>query len=302
MLGAVLVASAAAWARSGAPRLVRQPPSEVRAAGPQRPAKAVTADATHRRHAKRRLRLAVIGDFGDGTNAQMRLAREMCRWRRHHRFSVAVAVGDNVYPDGSKRYFRTRFFKPYSCLRKYGVRWHSVLGNHDIMSRNGRPELKTRAFGMKARNYVLRRGHVRLVFADSNNMKYGWLRRATRARHGDRWTIVVFHHPVYSAGKHFPTPGFLPRLPKLFQRRGVDLVLNGHDHLYFESRRLHFIRYVVTGGGGGDLMPCRPRSFTKVCESRTHFLYVQANPRKIRVRAIDARGRVFARFRTSGSR
>jgi hypothetical protein len=246
------------------------------------------------------LRLAVIGDFGDGTEAQAALGRQMCRWHRRHPFSIVLATGDNIYPDGSSQYFRSRFLKPYRCLHKRRVQWHAVLGNHDVMTDNGRPELNTAAFGMRGRNYLVRRKHVRMVFADSNQLNIRWLRRALRTKRRNRWTIVIMHHPVYSAGHNYPTPGFIPRLPRLFERRGVDLVLTGHDHLYSESRRIDGIRYVVTGAGGGNLHDCISRSFVKACHSRTHFLYVTAGPKRIRVRAVDTDGEIFARVRTKG--
>jgi len=263
------------------------------------PAEARTADARTSRPSSI-LRLAVIGDFGDGSEAQAALGREMCRWRKRHPFSIVLATGDNIYPDGSSRYFRSRFLEPYGCLHRRGVRWHAVLGNHDVMTENGRPELSTPAFGMRGRNYLIRRRHVRMVFFDSNQPDVRWLRRALRTKADNRWTVVIMHHPVYSAGHHFPTPGFIPRLPRLFRRRGVDLVLTGHDHLYSESRRIHGIGYVVTGAGGAEVHDCIERSFIRACHSRTHFLYLTAGPRRIRVRAIDTDGEVFARFRTRG--
>jgi acid phosphatase len=247
-----------------------------------------------------KLRVAVIGDFGDGTDAQAALGRRMCTWRRRHPFSIVLATGDNIYPDGSAPYFQSRFLEPYECLHRQGVQWHAVLGNHDVMTDNGAPQLNTPVFGMRGRNYLVRRKHVRMVFADSNQLDMGWLRRALKTKRGNRWTIVILHHPVYSAGHHFPTPGFIPRLPRLFERRGVDLVLTGHDHLYSESRPLNGIRYVVTGAGGGETHDCITRSFVKSCHSRTHFLYLTAGPRRIQVRAVDSEGEIFARVRTSG--
>jgi Calcineurin-like phosphoesterase len=247
-----------------------------------------------------RLRFAVIGDFGDGSVAQAALARRMCWWRRRHPFRLVITTGDNLYPDGSRRYFHSRFFRPYRCLRRHGVKFHSSLGNHDYITRRGGPELATPAFGIPRRNYVLRRNGVRFVIANSNRLRVGWLRRRLPARPGDRWTFTVFHHPVLSPGPHGPTPGFRPLLPRLFRKAGVDIVLNGHDHLFSVTRRRGGIRYVVTGGGGGVTYPCVARWFTKLCISRQHFLYVVAGRRSIRVRAVGIAGRPFAHFHTRG--
>ena len=255
-----------------------------------------------RRAARRAvLRFAVIGDMGSGGSEQKALAKRMCRFRRRRPFNVVITTGDNVYPDGARRRFRRKFFEPYACLLRAGVKFHASLGNHDYVTRRGGPELTTPAFGMRARNYVVRRKHVRFVVVDSNRLRMRWLRRRLWTARGDRWTIVVFHHPVYSPGLHGSTPGLRPRLPRLFRRTGIDLVLNGHDHIYSYSRPLDGIRYVVTGGGGASLYPCSSQPFSAMCRERHHFLYVVARSRRIRVRAVPINGRPFGTFSTTGA-
>ncbi|MFN2389163.1 MAG: metallophosphoesterase [Actinomycetota bacterium] len=246
-------------------------------------------------------RFVVIGDFGTGRTTQHRVGETMCSWRVTHPFDLVVTTGDNIYPDGDPSRFQNRFKEPFACLLERGVRFRSSLGNHDIVTDNGRGEIADPAFGMRARNYVVRQGGVRFVIFDSNRLNMSWLRRALRSRDGDRWTVAVFHHPVFSPGTgHSSTPGFRPALPRLFRRRGVDLVLNGHDHVYAVSEPLRRIRYVVTGGGGGRLYGCDPRWFTDVCVARHHFLDVVASRDEIVVTAVAQDGRVFDRFRTTG--
>jgi predicted phosphodiesterase len=225
----------------------------------------------------------------------------MCSWRKDHPFDLVITTGDNIYPDGRPALFESKFFDPMSCLLDRGVRFHAVLGNHDIIRLQGRAEVHHPNFGMDGRNYVVRESGVRFVMADSNRpMDFTWLRQATRAQEGDRWTIVVFHHPVHSpAAQHGPSP-WLQDLPELFARRGVDLVLNGHDHLYAVTEPLDRIRYVVTGGGGAGLYDCLPSAVTEVCIERHHFLYVVAGEDRISVRAVPTSGVAFDRFSTTG--
>ncbi|MFN2489484.1 MAG: metallophosphoesterase [Actinomycetota bacterium] len=248
----------------------------------------------------RPLRFAVVGDAGTGQEPESAVADRMCEWRKNHPYRLVVTTGDNVYPDGTPTRFDTAFYQPYRCLLHKGVRFRASLGNHDVLTRKGRPQINERAFGIRDRNYVIRKRGVRFVIANSNALKFKWLKRKTRAKPNDRWTIVVFHHPVYSSRKGGNTPGFRPRLPRLFRRRGVDLVLNGHDHMYSVSKRLHKIRYVVTGGGGAALRLCKHRWFTDVCKKRYHFLYIVAGRRGIRIRAVPPTGPPFTHFRTTG--
>ncbi len=249
-----------------------------------------------------RFRFAVVGDFGTGGPAEYAVARRMCA--RHDRLPLRMVVttGDNIYPNDSPDRFGPAFFEPFACLFDRGVPWHATLGNHDVQAHGGRFELSEPAFGMAGRNYVVRRPGIRFVLADSNALKLRWLRRGLKRAREERWTVVAFHHPVYSPGSHGSTPGLAPRLPRMFRRWGVDLVLNGHDHLYSASRGLRGIRYVVTGGGGAPLYTCGQRWFTAVCSERHHFLEVTASAERMVVRAVPASGRPFHVFATRGVR
>ncbi|HEV2755608.1 MAG TPA: metallophosphoesterase [Actinomycetota bacterium] len=244
---------------------------------------------------------AVIGDFGTGEADQHDVAERMCSWREKHGFDLVFTTGDNVYPDGHPDRFRDAFYRPYECLTDDGVGFHAVLGNHDAQTDNGRPEIEDPAFGMPKRNYVVRTGGVRFVMIDSNSVNMDFLRRATRARANDDWTVVAMHHPVYSPGTgHGSEPGFRPKLPRLFRKRGVDLVLQGHDHIYAVTKPLRGIRYVVTGGGGAGLYGCTDQPYSAKCEARHHFLYVTATADELVVKAVPDQGKVFHKFSTDG--
>jgi 3',5'-cyclic AMP phosphodiesterase CpdA len=47
-----------------------------------------------------------------------------------------------------------------------------------------------------------------------------------------RWTIVTFHHPVFSPARDRDNPEIRNLWKPLFDEFKVDLVLNGHDHTY----------------------------------------------------------------------
>ena len=245
------------------------------------------------------LRFAVVGDWGAGTEEQFQLADRMCAWRRDNPFDLVITTGDNIYDAGEPEHFRDRFFRPYSCLLNNGVRFRAVLGNHDIGTRNGRPELREPRFGMKGRNYIVRKNGVRFVMWESNYPKKGWLRRNLGEETDDRWTVVSFHHPIFTPGPHGDTEGF-DSLPRLFRRKGVDLVVNGHDHLYALMPAKRRVRYVITGGGGAGLYGCEHPERAEVCVERHHFLYVVAGEKRLVVRAVPISGRPFHNFATEG--
>jgi hypothetical protein len=64
--------------------------------------------------------------------------------------------------------------------------------------------------------------------------------REVIAEHGGeaRWTIVTFHHSVYSVASHATDSDIVTRraeLPPVMSELDVDLVLMGHDHVYVRS-------------------------------------------------------------------
>lgn len=75
----------------------------------------------------------------------------------------------------------------------------------------------------------------------------------------NKWTVVTFHHPVYSTTGTRNNPVVRAQWAPLFEKYGVDLVLQGHDHSYGrgnlksarQSATTHNgVSYVVSVSGG----------------------------------------------------
>ncbi|TDC73424.1 metallophosphoesterase family protein [Streptomyces hainanensis] len=75
----------------------------------------------------------------------------------------------------------------------------------------------------------------------------------------NKWTVVSFHHPVYSMTGTRNNPNVRNQWGPLFEEYGVDLVLQGHDHAYGrgnqadarESVTVHNgVTYAVSVSGG----------------------------------------------------
>jgi 3',5'-cyclic AMP phosphodiesterase CpdA len=78
---------------------------------------------------------------------------------------------------------------------------------------------------------------VRIISLNSNvgrDRQTGWLEK-TLADNPGRWTVVTFHHPVYSAAKKRDNPDLRALWKPIFDKHRVDLVLNGHDHSYVRT-------------------------------------------------------------------
>src|SRR5262245_47917263 len=117
------------------------------------------------------LRFAVVGDCGTGNKDQINIAKQMFEAHQHAPLDFAIAAGDNVYPNGSARYFAKHFEQPFASLLKEHVRFHAVLGNHDV--EEGRhDQCQNPLFNMGGRNYyTLKQGDglMQLFMLDSTD-------------------------------------------------------------------------------------------------------------------------------------
>ena len=60
----------------------------------------------------------------------------------------------------------------------------------------------------------------------------GPLDRGGAGRQPEPWTVITFHHPIYSPARDRDNPKLRNLWQPLFDRYKVDLVLQGHDHTY----------------------------------------------------------------------
>lgn len=106
------------------------------------------------------------------------------------------------------------------------------------VSRHWRPQFAFPEQGAPARLeetcYYIDYQGARIVVLDSNQQheaQAGWL-RGVLARNPARWTIVTFHHPVFSVARNRDNAELRALWKPLFDEFKVDLVLTGHDHTY----------------------------------------------------------------------
>jgi len=67
--------------------------------------------------------------------------------------------------------------------------------------------------------------------AEAMAAQTAWLENLL-ANNPNKWTVVTFHHPVYSTASGRNNPVIRAQWGPLFEKYGVDLVLQGHDHTY----------------------------------------------------------------------
>lgn len=216
------------------------------------------------------VRIAVIGDYGDGSQAAGDVAALVKSWQP----DIVVTTGDNNYPrgaaatiDGNVGRFYGAFIWPYSGRYGRGAttnRFFPTLGNHDWDARIGKggmPEPYVDYFTLpegpgEERYYEVIWGPVHILAIDSDyrepdgssadSVQARWL-QTRLAESASPWKLVVMHEAPYSSGWH----GSTERLRWPFQAWGATGVLSGHDHTYERVIRDGF-PYFVNGLGGAS--------------------------------------------------
>lgn len=121
----------------------------------------------------------------------------------------------------------------------------STPGNHEYpgdlfdktLTRHWRPQfaLPTNGpEGLEETVYSIDYQGTRVISLNSNEgqqRQIDWLDK-TLADNPNRWTVITFHHPVYSTKKGRDNPQIRGWWKPVFDKYRVDLVLNGHDHSY----------------------------------------------------------------------
>ncbi len=250
------------------------------------------------------LRLVVFGDSGLGGPGQYAVAKAIGAETAAP--DLVVIVGDVIYPPADDASYDPRFFAPYRALLP-PFPFYAVPGNHDYevlagkpffdvftLPRNGPPGLVPES------SYWLERAGVQMIVHDTNqstatlrSQSVPW--HTEVARRPATFRFVFQHHSVYSSGPSYqeqPAESLRSLLAPLYTATGVDVVFNGHDHLYERTRPIGGVVYVTTGAGGAELYErYHTHAFTAAfCNDRHSYTYVEVRGRTLQLRQTDAEG------------
>jgi 3',5'-cyclic AMP phosphodiesterase CpdA len=247
---------------------------------------------------KDKLRFAIVGDWGTGDRDAIGTAAQMFASHQRSPLDFVVSAGDNIYPNGSGRYFAKNFEQPFASLLKHPLSFYTVLGNHDVEA-GRQDQCQYPLFNMSGQNYYKFEkgdGLAEFFMLDSNDFDSAqatWLEGSLRASKA-KWKIAVFHHPIYSSGKkHGSAIGLRRHLEPLFARYGVQVAFSGHDHIYERTKPQQGVQYFVTGAGGktrrGDVdlgSTIRETSF----DEDNHFMLIELDDKQVSFKAIAETG------------
>jgi predicted phosphodiesterase len=264
------------------------------------------------------LRFAVLGDSGGATAAQLAVAARVKAFAP----DLVLHTGDVIYESGAPHELDPAYFTPYRDLLDR-IPFYLSLGNHDVLTANGQPLLDAVVLPVNAqegteRYYSFDRGGAHVVVLDSNSPlaagapQRAWL-EGDLASTSANWVFVVFHHPLFSSSRHGSDLALRAELAPLFEQRGVDVVFNGHDHVYERTFPMvagapvesdeepHYSDpagpiYVVTGGGGRSLYASGTSAFTACAEAAYHHVEVELDAATATFTAVRRNGTAMDRF------
>lgn len=253
---------------------------------------------------------AVVGDTQGNPKVWGRIAALMARERP----SFIVHVGDLVQYGPNKNDWTDEFFKPASELFRF-YPFYPAIGNHEM---NHDWFYQYVCLPDPEWFYTVKKGNVLFVFANTNkdilpgSEQYKKLEKIL-ASSGETWKMMVHHHPVYTSSENsYGNSWFQSQnhgdpnemhLKKLYETYGVDVVFNGHIHMYertwpVAADKVDFdngVTYVTLGGGGGGLDKAAANKTWYAARTRNthHFLDVNITGQTLFARAIDTTGVVF---------
>ncbi|AUB34731.1 3',5'-cyclic AMP phosphodiesterase CpdA [Nostoc flagelliforme CCNUN1] len=242
------------------------------------------------------LRFVSVADTGTGAKGQYAVARAMNAYHKRNPYDLVVLAGDNIYNNGEIEKIGAVFERPYQALLKLGVKFQACLGNHDIRTENGDPQVKYAGFNMKGRYYTFKRNQVQFFALDTNSNadwknQLSWLEKELSLSKAP-WKVVFGHHPIYSSGHYGVNQSFIKIFTPLFQKYGVQLYINGHDHTYERTRAINGTTYLVTGAGAGT-RPIGRSEWTEYSAEKLSFASYEVYKDRIEVSAIATDNRVF---------
>ena len=212
----------------------------------------------------RPVRVWVLGDSGSGDERAQKVRDAFYQFNEGPDADLILLLGDAAYDIGSDADYQEAFFEMYpDTLATTPV--FATLGNHDLKTDLGAPYFDIFSLPADGKSggvasgteyyYSFNYANIHFVSLDTEvsdrspaGEMYRWLVADLKANKQD-WTVVFFHRPLYSKGRHDSDrkgsvmAELRDQYTPIFETYGVDLILSGHNHSYERS-------YPLTGHRG----------------------------------------------------
>lgn len=229
--------------------------------------------------------------------------------------------GDVVDDGFAKNQWIKDLFEPCSELLS-NIPMYPVIGNHE---KDSHWYYDYFALPKPEYYYTFHYGNAQFFMLDTNrplkpgSEQYVWLEKELAASKA-AWKIAAHHHPCFSSdeddygdhvrGKPLSIYGYghpnAKQAIALYEKYGVDIVFNGHIHVYERTWPIlnmsinlkKGVRYITSGGGGGHLESPAPQRtwFSLHVNKAYHYCHTVVFDRNLIFKAYDIEGRLFDTF------
>jgi len=264
--------------------------------------------------ADQKFRMVVLSDYGSPSPATHKIVSLASGYDA----DLLITAGDNVQQGmGPVGLFDRYWFEPLAPLISK-MPMMPTIGNHDMrlqqgihysmalsLPTNGPP-------GLATRNYSFNYGNAHFVMIDGNAFEaegetaytnrlalrdaiVPWL--TNDLHHATQtWKFVVYHQPAYTtAGGHHPeTAAIRDILSPIFERYGVNIAFQGHNHFYERINPVNGVYYWTVGSGGFSIhqydSSSPKREYLASIKHQYDFLVVDVDGPHLTLRCINQDG------------
>jgi acid phosphatase len=265
--------------------------------------------------------IIVSDEGGSASDDQKAVAVAMAKEAERIKAQFVVTAGDNYHENGIASATDLRWKTEFEDVYSYSalqIPWYPSLGNHEYRGNvdceieysklSTRWKLPSRYYAQTERiddsSYIVivhldtspfieeYHGDSSIYHVEGQDTKKQlvWLDSVltiTRVR----WTIVVGHHPIYSATpKHGDTKELIDRVLPILKNHRVPLYVCGHDHVLQHLK--HDLMDFIVCGGGAKTRDVAQRDDVVFGVGSLGFLSVTVTAKDISVNIIDSKNMV----------
>lgn len=228
------------------------------------------------------LNFLVISDMGGNASLdQKTVAAAMATEAEKIKAKFVLTIGDNYHDDGIPSENDTRWkteFEDVYYQPSLQIPWYPSIGNHDYRGSvdgeikyselSSRWKLPSRYYSHKERisetdslliihldtspfvqeYYDTTSVYFKHIIGQNTHLQLRWL-DSTLTANNCTWTLVLGHHPIYSAApKHGDTDGLIQSVLPILRNHDVKIYMSGHDHI-LQHLQKDGMNFFICGGG-----------------------------------------------------
>lgn len=240
-------------------------------------------------------RFAWMSDFETGTSTHDKIATLVLAASPH----FSLYGGDLCEIGSSYLSYKNEFFRSNQLSLAARVPFFNATGNGEKWETN------TKAFTQAPSSASGNQGYYSFDYGDlhvvimnymdpdgyaEGSPQYDFI-ASDLAATTKKWKIVTCHVPAYtSGGEHGENDGMIALTKNVFEPRGVDLVLSGHNHFY-QRNFVNGIYHLIIGSAGASLYDAGPVSgYTEVSIKSHCWAIFDLTPTSLQVHVYDEEG------------